>query len=285
MFNYLFGDGSRLPEKVDWMFTLNHIWLLLGTALVITLVTILVKKMKKENQDKFLLIGGITLVVLEISRILFKIFKHLEGSGTLEGFNWWWNISFQMCALMVWFTAINLIVFYFKKEDSKYKQIAYNIMFGAALIGASLSFLYPDMINEWHTLLYFGNAQTIVAHGLLILLPTTLVATGRLKVEWKNIGKVYLGLLGVLALAMPASLISGQNFAFMLEFGLLTEAGVEVAFPLHLFVLALMFFILISALYLPFEITRKVKTCRASKKAKKASESKKIETLEEKQEK
>lgn len=256
MYNFFFNPDNKLAEDIEWMFNLNHIYLLLGVALIIGLITFGVTRLSNKAQSKFLLGGGIALIVLEFGRIFYKMHSHLVHNPTLEGFNWWWNISFQMCAIMVWFVGINLIVFYFKNHDSKYKQIAYNIMFGAALIGAVLSFAYPDMIDESHTLLHFRNLQTILAHGLLILLPTIIVATGRLKVRYKNIGKVFLGLVGVAIIAMTASQISGQNFAFMLEFGLLTDAGIEVPFPLHIPILAAIFFVLTSLLYAPFELVR-----------------------------
>jgi|LGOV01.1.fsa_nt_gb hypothetical protein len=252
----MFNPDNTLAESVEWMFNLNHIYLLLAVVFIITVITILVTKLNKKTQEKFLLFSGIFLIVLEFGRIGYKMYSHLSHNPTLEGFNWWWNISFQMCAIMVWFTAINLIVFYFKKQDSKYKQWAYNVMFGAALIGGALSFLYPDMISENHSILHFSNLQTIVAHAFLIMLPIIIVISGRLKVRYKNIGKVFLGLVMVATIAMPASLISGQNFAFMSEFGALVDAGIDIPFPLHIIVLALIFFVFTSLLYGPFEIIR-----------------------------
>jgi uncharacterized membrane protein YwaF len=231
------------------MFNLNHLYMFLTIIISLGLLLFFLKRLPKKGQNVVLIICSVMLIVLEISRIVYRALKHYDINGSMAGFDWYWSISFQMCAMMVWFVSINTLIS-LKNPNSKWSQFSFNIMYGVALLGGILTFLYPDLVHTDYPFFHFMNVQTILSHMLLIFVPLYIVVTKRLNIKYKNIYKAFIGLLGAAAIAMTFSLISGDNFMYMKEFSLLSDFGVEIPFPYHLLILAPLAFILMSILYL-----------------------------------
>ena len=245
MLESFFGFDSYGSTQLDFMYNLNHIWLLLFVVAFITILTLIFRKKSIKTQKIMLGTVGIAMIVLEIGRVVWRMLDYLQTHPTLEGWNWSWSISFQLCAIMTWFVSINLIIYAFsKKEHSKWRVIAFNIMVGVAGLGGFLTFMYPDLIHESRSILHWENVQTIVQHTLLIFVPLFLVVTNKVQIKLKNLWMPLAGVAGAAAIAMPISLWTDNNFMYMLEFNLLGDLGVNIPFPYHLFVLLGLFIVL-----------------------------------------
>ncbi len=258
MFQYLFGFDSYLPQEVDYMFNLNHLFLILGIVAFITTLTLVFKNRSEKTQKIMLATVAILMIVLEIGRIVWKLLNHVHDNGTIAGFDWAWNISFQLCAIMTWFVSINLLIGVFGK-NKKWNQISYSIMVGVALICGSLTFLYPDLIDTGRSLLHFRNFQTVLDHALLIFVPVFLLATNKVTLSFQKIYIPFLALAGSAAIAMPMSFLTDHNFMFMKECSLFADLGLNIPFPYHLLVLGVIFFALQALVYGSVVLSYKLK--------------------------
>lgn len=254
--DYFFGYDVYLRDKIDWFFNLNHLFLIcFVSVIIIGLLFLLHAKSEKGKKATKLSLAALMLI-LEVGRIIYKFLMHKHGGGTAADFNWWWNISFQMCAIMCWTTIITLVLSAFLKKENKFLQFMYNILFGCAMIGGILTFCYPDCIEDTRPFLHFVNIQTVLAHSLLIFVPIYLIKIGEFKVEIKNIWKPVAGYVYVGALSMTASLLSGNCFAYALKFDLI---DLGLPFPWHLPVVMLVLMTIAAVLYGAFEIVRLIK--------------------------
>lgn len=254
--NYFFGFENTLSQNIDWFFNLNHLFLICFVALFV-IICFFAFHAKSEKGIKATKIAlACILFVLEVGRTIYKYLMHVHNGGTTDNFNWWWNISFQMCAIMCWTTIITLILSVCLKRENKFLQFLYNILFGCAMIGGILTFAYPDCLSENYPFLHFVNIQTVIVHALLIFVPIYLVKVKDLKVDIRNIWKVCVGYVYIGCVAMSASLISGNNFAYSLSFDLV---DLGLPFPWHLPVIMLVMVAFAAVFYGAFEIVRFVK--------------------------
>ena len=261
--NYFFGFETKLATETDWMFNGNHVFLLLWVAGFVTACYFLFSaKSEKGKKITKLVLAGV-LFALEVGRIVYKYLLHCSHGGTALDFNWWWTISFQMCAIMTWTTIVTLVLSAFLPKNSKILSYLYNILFGCALLGGALTFCYPDCMSSDRPFLHFVNIQTVTVHALLIFAPIYLIKIGEFKVELKNIWKLFVGFVLVGGLSMSASIISGENFAFAKEFGLF---DLGLPFPWHLPVVMIILVAVSTLIYGIFEIVHKRKDMNQPKK-------------------
>ncbi|MGN0961835.1 MAG: hypothetical protein ACI4PF_06545 [Christensenellales bacterium] len=259
--NYFFDSNNVLGNNVDWFFNINHLMLVLSIIAFIVMCVFLFRAKTEKGKKITRIFLAIILLIFEVGRTVYKYINHINNGGTAENFNWWWNISFQMCAIMCWTTIATLILSVFLNKENKFLQFLYNILFGCAMIGGILTFCYPDCISENYPILHFVNFQTILVHSLLIFVPIYLIVSKQFKVEIKNIWKVATGYIYIGSIAMTASIISGNNFAFSLKFDLI---DLGIAFPWHLPVIMLVLVALSTVIYGIFELVRFIKTKKES---------------------
>lgn len=257
--DYFFGFDNTLSQSIDWFFNLNHFFLLCFVAAFVVMCCFLFHAKSEKGRKATRIALACILFVLEVSRIVYDYLRHVHNGGTAESFNWWWAISFQMCAIMTWTTIITLVLSAFLKKENKFLQFLYNILFGCAMIGGFLTFCYPDCITSNYPILHFINIQTILVHALLIFVPIYLVVSKQFVVEIKNIWKVAAGYVYIGAVAMTASLVSGNNFAYSLDLDLV---DLGLPFPWHLPVLMLVMVAIASLIYGAFELARFIKRKR-----------------------
>lgn len=271
--DYFFGFDNYLSQNFDWFFNFNHFMLIvMVAAFIVGCYFMLSAKSEKGKKITKLVLAGV-LFILEIGRIIYKYLLHVHNGGDASNFNWWWNISFQMCAIMTWTTIVTLILSAFLKKENKFLQLLYNILFGCALVGGFLTFMYPDCISNNYPILHFINIQTIITHSLLIFVPIYLIKTKDFKVEIKNFWIVYVGYVFIGSVALSASLISGNNFAYSLNLDLV---DLGVSFPWHLPIIMIVTSAIALVFYGAFELVYYIKNRRKKKEGE-------IKLLEEKQ--
>jgi len=134
-------------------------------------------------------------------------------------------------------------------------QIFYNIIFGVAMTGGLVTFSAPGIIDYRYPLVHFRNFQTITIHILLIFVPFYLVKIGELQIRLRNIWMVYAGFVGVGAISMTASQVSGQNRGWALYVAEMEYyVGVYIPFPWHYLALFLAMLTIPTVVYSLFEI-------------------------------
>lgn len=248
--NYFFGFDIALSTPIEWRFNINHLFLALFVILVIIGLLFALNSRTEKGQKITKIILATFLLILELGRIIWKICQHIHINGSIDGFDWWWNISFQMCAIMTWTTIITLYVSAFvKNKDNLIIKILENILLGTAMVGGILTFIYPDLIDGNMPFFHFRNIQTVLTHALLIFVPLWLIKIKELKVRLKNIWMPALGFLYVGCFAMMMSLYSGQNFAYSIKCDLMEDVGLNITFPWHLILLILIIFCLTLLIY------------------------------------
>ena len=257
--NYFFGFNNTLSSNIDWFFNLNHLFLICFVALFVVVCCFLFSAKSEKGKKITKIALAVVLLILEIGRFVYEYLLHVHNGGTADTYNWWWGFSFQMCAIMTWTTIVTLILSAFLKKDNAFLQFLYNILFGCAMIGGILTFCYPDCLTANYPFFHFINIQTVVTHSLLIFVPIYLVKIKDFKVEIKNIWKVCAGYVYIGSVAMTASLISGNNFAYSLRFDLI---DLGLPFPWHLPVIMLVMVAFASLIYGGFEIVRLVRRQR-----------------------
>ena len=231
----MFDYNLFLEEPVNYIYNLNHLWLVLAVgAFVVGMLFALRGKSEKFKRITMLVIAFI-LLVLEIGRIIWKV-SYLVYVGTpLEEVDWWWNISFQMCAIMTWFTIITLTINALSKKQGKILNIMNNILFGCAMIGGILTYVYPYFISTYRPIWHFSNMQTIITHVLLILAPLYVVKIKIIKPRYSDLWKPMLGYVLIGSIAGMASEFSGNNFAYYFSNGMFDSIGISVPFELCFF--------------------------------------------------
>ena len=278
--NYFWDFDVQLKDKIDWMFNVNHLFLISFVAIFIVALMFLLNAKSEKGQKITKICLACVLFILEITRIIWDYQNHLHNGGTSENFNWWWTISFQMCAIMTWTTIITLIVSAcVKNKQARVVKILENILFGVAMVGGILTFVYPDCITTDKPFLHFVNIQTIITHSLLIFAPLYLIKIKELKIEMKNIWMPALGFLYVGCLATATSIISGNNFAFALECDLLKDVGLNIPYPWHYLFVFLIVFLLTVLLYGVFEIRNHIKNKNIEKQVEKPNKNKNVYAL------
>lgn len=271
MLDYLFGFTPTYTEKVSYMYNLNHIYLLLFVVASVVALILIFKNKSKKTQNIMLTTVAIVMIVLELARFIWKTANHFNNGGAIDNWNWAWNFSFQLCAIMTWFVSINLLIGVFAKHE-KWNKFAFTTMVGIALISGTLTFLYPDLVDGHYSILHFRNAQTIIDHMLLIFVPLFLIFSKRVKIELKNIWMPIVGLFASAAIAMTMSFVTDNNFMFMLKADLLNDIGINLPFPWHLLPLGALFFLFQFLIFGGIELGRKLRTIIQNKKSAKETQ-------------
>ena len=254
--NYFFGFENKLANSIDWFFNANHLFLIAFVALVVVSCLFIFHFTSEKGKRASKIIVACVLFVLEVGRTIYKYLMHVNNGGNAGNFNWWWNISFQMCAIMTWTTIFTLILSACVKKENHFLQFMYNILFGCAMVGGILTFCYPDCLNKDYPFFHFINIQTVLVHALLIFVPLYLIKIKEFKVEIKNVWKPLVGYNFVGCFAMSASIISGNNFAFSLKFDLV---DLGLPFPWYLPVVLCVVYAISATLYGCFELARFIK--------------------------
>jgi len=246
--DYLYG----FDEPVNWIFTVNHLYLL---AFVVTFILVLYWVLPSKNEKAMritFLVIGLFVAVLEILRIVWAYSYRTAMNLPIDAAFWWWTISFQICAISAWSTVITMIGSSFLRKDHPAMQFMYPVLLGVSLVGAALAFVYPDMIEEYKPFFHFRNIQTVVTHALIIFAPLYFIKTKRYVVKMNDLWKVAFGWFSAICISMSASLISDQCFGFALNCNLMEAIGLRIPFPFHLLFLGV---IMMSISFLVFQLS------------------------------
>lgn len=250
MFEKIFGFDYLLPEseRVSYIFTVHHVFLALVVIGMVAGMTLVFRKTTRKTQNIMLATVAILMIVMEVGRIVWKTLCHLHEYGTLADFNYWWVISFQLCAIMTWFVSINILIYVFGKE-SKWTKYSLNIMVGVAMIAGILTFTYPDLIDTTRSLISFRNWQTILDHIFMIFIPVFLLSSHRVELHLKEVWIPFAGLAGAGLIAAVMSYATNNNFMFIKRAPIMESMGIFLPNPWHLVLLGIVFFAIQFVIY------------------------------------
>lgn len=243
----MFGFDDYIPEgqRIEYLFKLPGFIIALVALALVAIMAIIFKRLNYKKQNIFLYVIAGLLIVLEIGRISYDLLfrAHIGGVNNFQTIMH--SISFQLCAQMVWYTAIVLLLRVNKKKNTFF----YTTLYSVAGLGALLAFGYIDMIHVERHLYHFTNWQTLLTHTLLMAVPVMLIVGKRVEIKFKNLWMP-------LAVLAPCALIAGiiafkvdYNFMYMIEFNL-----IGAKFPINLPILTGLAIILELLMFLPFGI-------------------------------
>lgn len=261
---YFFDINNKLTNKIDWMFNLNHLFLLLITVIILLILFFAIPKSEKGIKVTKIILF-IVCFAFESGRVLYSLKNHLNSGGTTSNFNWWWNISFQMCGIMSRLMCLTLLLSTFINKNNKMMICLKTVMLGCALTGGVLTFVYPDFLSGDYPLLHFRNFQTWFIHMMLIFVPIFYIKINELRPRFKDIFIVLFGFFYIGSVALTASQISGNNFAFMLECDLLNDIGLHLPYGLHIFLTFIVVFLIPLSIFGIFQIVSKEKLGKMKK--------------------
>lgn len=264
-----FDFDYTLDQPANWIFSINHLLLFIFFLVAIFTLYFVINPKTKRGIVTAKIVLILLLVFLEFGRMWWTYLSRVH-QGLETPFNEWIRIwSFEVCAIMVWVIVGTLVASLFVPKDNRTMIIVKNIMFGAATMGAFLTFVFPNHIDPYKPVLHWRNTQTIIQHLLLIYVPFFFMKIGEIDVKVKNIWMPVLGYFGVASINITAAHLSGINF-----FGALNDRhayimlGFPVPHPLNYIVIFAVSFLGTCVLYfghhfitgkhkMPKELTRK----------------------------
>ena len=195
-------DGKMATPKTLGVF---HI---VSVAVLIALCVLAVRyrKIFTEKRTPFVILGvGITMT-------LFEIYKQLVMSYDFTSDVWsyrWFIFPFQFCSTPIYIT---LLAFAFSRLKNKllYESLT-SFLATYCMIAGIVVFSVPSSVfNE----LVGVNIQTVVHHGLMIILAVCLLASGTVKPDVTSLKKAFVVFLPLLVAALIMNTIYGNGAEF-----------------------------------------------------------------------
>ena len=177
----------------------NYGWFhLMFVAIAITttvLLCVFAKNMKEKNFRKLVFWCWIVMLVLEVYKQIFYATMEVNG----DEINWvykWGNFPFQLCS-----TPLYLLPFVAFLKDGKVRDSIIAFLCTFAMFGGLVVFLYP---NDVFVRMIGINIQTMVHHGLQLVLGIFMLVYYRKKINWKYFlrGIVVFGITVAIALSL-----------------------------------------------------------------------------------
>lgn len=252
----MFGFEDFPTYRINWFSTTGKL-ILFGVVIVIGTILLLALPKKNAKAIKISKIClAIVLTVLELGRILWYYLRHLEYGDV---FNVWLRINFHMCTMMVWTNVFLLFASCFFKKENKLMVALYNITFGVGILGAVMTFVYPEFIDPFFTIWNFRNSQTILTHIILIVSPLYLLWTKHYSIKAENLWYNALGLLLVGNISSLAGACSNYNFAYCFYCNFLTSIGINIEFPYHIWFMLCAILLIDFIFYMLVDIIKSLK--------------------------
>lgn len=182
-------DGQMTtPTSYGW-FHLMWIGIVIGLCVLVAL------KCRKLNSKQF---RTITIIVASVL-ILFEIYKQLNfsfNSSTGEWHYQWYAFPFQFCS-----TPMYVLLLIGLLKENKFSNWLCSFMATFGLFAGVVVMLYP---NDVFISTIGINIQTMLHHGMMIVMGVFMIATGRAKLEHKTIlkGMAVFGALVATAFAL-----------------------------------------------------------------------------------
>lgn len=221
-----YKSGGGLGAFVDWR---HYAWMIL----VIILAIFLYRLFKKHPKA-----GKITVTALLASlfsvRFIHQIIRAIIGAEVPA----WKAFPFHLCTVM---TFMLPIVYFLNLK--KLKEAVYVL----SMMGGIITIIVGDYFDD--TFMTFSTLEGMSAHTILLLVPIIEVALGNFKLEYKNIWKVFVGIIILLIWATLANEVFfkgyDNNYMYLKKNGLPGNLGGDYYFLIYV----LIFLVMINMIY------------------------------------
>lgn len=216
------GDGAF----ADWR---HFAWI----VIVILLSIGLYKLFKKYPKA-----GKISVIVLLASlfsvRFINQTVRAIIGAEVPA----WKAFPFHLCTIM---TFLLPTVYFFKINKLK------NIVYVLSMMGGIITIIVGDYFTD--SFMTFSTIEGMSAHTILVIVPLIEISLGNLKLEYKNIWQVFIGMLVLLCWAMLANEVFfkgyDNNYMYLKENGLPENLGGDYYFLIYVVI----FIVMINIIY------------------------------------
>lgn len=185
------------PTNYGWF----HLMFVAIAALAITLLCSFARNIKDKTLRRF--IFGCWLLL-----VLFEIYKQLVFSISSNefGVTWefqWYAFPFQLCS-----SQLYLLPFVAFLKDGKIRDSIIAFLATYSLFGGLVVFIYP---NDVFVSTIGINIQTMVHHGLQLVLGVFLLVYYRKKINWRFFARGVIVFIVMCAIAMTLNIVLYQT--------------------------------------------------------------------------
>ena len=177
------------------LFSLFHIISLVIIIIATIIICYLFKNVNERKYKRIMLIGWIICIVLEVMKQIIKSFHYGNPSYWQYDF---YDFPFHICSSIFYIAPI--IIFTSRKKHPLLYDAAIGYFCFFLLLGGTTVTLYTDMV---YSNLIFTNVQTMIHHGLIVVLGIYSVVWNHKELSFK----MFLKSLIVLAILMSMAII------------------------------------------------------------------------------
>ena len=240
-------------NEYKYFFNLNHVFLLLGSMIIVIFFTLYYERQSRTAQRIFVGIITLLLVLLEAARIYWR-YKYLEyNGGDLSFLN---VTALDSFTLSLWLSVPLLFigVIIMGKRDYAF---GLSFIFAVGSLASIITTIYPVGLNENFSFYHCYNLIWLMEHAFLCMLGFILAIS-----RWVA-ARDFLDLWGgVLSLVFFGAVCIGLNYAFGWDCNLFyvkscpifESLGISLPFPVHFLLLGAFLFVFQIIIYLPFRI-------------------------------
>ena len=195
-------DGKMTVPRTFGLFHIISLLVLVAACIL----AVRFRKIFTEKSTPYVILAvGITMT-------LFEIYKQLVMSYDFTSDVWsyrWFIFPFQFCSTPIYIT---LLAFAFSRLKNKlmYESLT-SFLATYCLIAGIVVFTFPSSVFN---AIIGVNIQTVVHHGLMILLAVILLASGAVKTDISSLKKAFLVFLPLLIAALIMNAVYGNGAEF-----------------------------------------------------------------------
>lgn len=203
----IFMSTMPTPTNYGWF----HIMFVAFAVIALTLLCVFARNMQDKTFRRMVFWCWIVMLVFEIYKQIF--FSSLEIVGDSLRWNYkWYTFPFQLCS-----APLYLLPFVAFLKDGKVRNSIIAFLATFAMFGGLVVFLYP---NDVFVSMIGINIQTMVHHGLQIVLGIFFMVYYRKKLNWRFFLKGIYTFVVMCAVAMLLNIVvynaitahNGQTF-------------------------------------------------------------------------
>lgn len=188
-------DGQMTtPTSFGW-------YHLVCLTLVVALCAVVVLTARNLSDKQFNLIVGITAGVL----LLLEVYKQLNFSYEYATDTWsyqWYAFPFQFCSTPMYVMLAGVLV-----RNEKVRQSLFSFLATYGLFAGTAVMLYPNDV-------FIGtigiNVQTMVHHGMMVVIGVFMYVSGRVKLSHKTVLHALPTFCALVFLALTANILYGH---------------------------------------------------------------------------
>ncbi len=185
------------PQAFSMLDT-GHVFLLLVSLLVLSLLLFWTAHAPKRTQRRLLYAAGVLVPLLELSH---SVWMYLTGTTRLVQL-----LPLHLCGLQSLFIPLSIFTRFSVFKD---------FVFATSLLGGIFGTVLPAGVADYYLLFSFQTIQTIMLHGLLIYVPLAQILSGRHRPDLRRFHHVLCLFLAVVFVVGFIDFHFDQNYMFI----------------------------------------------------------------------